>query len=269
VGFVPRKKDDLAERLMDCLVELENLNDELDLWDAAWIDSIEELSEIGDAFEVEERNKLKGKTILEIGTDCVKPLYIALKFEPDKIIGISEDLSEYSFASDLERKSNLLTKTQIKLYSCSFFDEEKLGKILAKEKQTTSNFVLVSKTLHHLRSGECIAKERDKEHKHQKDEKCCIYKFQERQIFKRLIELGKRVIIYEAFYPDEEDEDKVRGRGGYFTMEEWKRIFKYLSQNYTVEFIEPLRFHLHKEDLGKVTAKLREVDRICFYIETK
>jgi len=50
-----------------------------------WIDSLEELSEIEDAFEVDERNKLHGKTILNIGTDCVKPLYIALKFEPDKI----------------------------------------------------------------------------------------------------------------------------------------------------------------------------------------
>ena len=262
---MPCKKDDLTERLVRCLEELEDSKSKLDHW-KTWINSLKELSEIEDAFGVEERKKLNGKTILDIGTDCVKPLYIALKFEPGKIIGVDENLPD--FASDLEQKSRLFTKTKIKLYNCSFFDKEKLGKIMSKEKQTI-DFVLVSKTLHHLRGGECIAKDRDKEHKHQKDEKCCIYEFQERDIFKRLIELGKRVIIYEAFYPDEEDEDKVRGRGGYLTIEEWKRVFKYLSQNYRVEFIQPSRCHLDKKELENVITQLRQVDCICFYVEAK
>jgi len=112
-----------------------------------WVDSLEELSEIEDAFEVEEGNRLHGKTILDVGTGCVKPLYIALKFEPDKIIEINEYLSSYSFASDLEQKSRLFTKTKIHLYNCSFFDEVGLRKI---QKKDTFDFVLVSKSLHHL-----------------------------------------------------------------------------------------------------------------------
>jgi len=261
------KKDDLVKRLSNCLRESEDYKTELDLRDAAWIDSLEELSEIENAFEVDKRNKLHGKTILDIGTDCVKPLYIALKFEPDKIIGINENL--YSFASDLEQKSKLLTKTKIKLYDCSFFDGEMRGKILTKEKQTMSDFVLVSKTLHHLRTGECIAKERDKEHEHRKDEESCIYKFEAQEIFKELLQLGKRVIVYEYFGPQEEDDDKVRGRGGYFTTEEWEQVFRYLSENYRVEFIKPLKCHLDKNGLEKVIGKLRQVDYVCFHVEAK
>ena len=261
------KTDDLAKRLLKCLEELDDYKTDLDIW-TAWTDSLEELSEIKDAFEADSRSKLHGKTILDIGTDCVKPLYIALKFEPDKIIGIDEDLS-YPYASDVEQKSKLLTKTEIKLYDCSCFNKEKLEKILMREKQTTSDFVLISKTLHHLRTGECIAKDRDEKHTHPEDEECCIYRFKEQEIFEKLLQLGKRVIVYECFYPHEEDDDKVRGRGGYFTTEEWRQIFSYLSENYRVEIIEPKRCHLDKKEVKKVMAKLRQVDRICFYVERK
>ena len=258
------KTDGSAERLLQCLEELDYLRADLD----TWIDSLDELSEIVDAFKVEKGNKLQGKTILDIGTDCVKPLYIALKFEPDKIIGINEDLSKYSFASDLEQKSKLLTKTKVNLYECSLFEDEKLRKILRKEGiEGKFDFVLLSKTLHHLRMGECIAKERDPKHKCQEEEDCCIYKFEEQEIFKILLELGKRVIVYECFLPHEEDDDKVRGRGGYFTIKEWRRIFSHLSENYRVEFIEPLRCHLGKKELDEMIAKLRQVDCICFYVE--
>jgi len=262
------KTDDLVERLTGCLEESEDLRTELDIWNAAWVNSLEALSEIVDAFEVDERSKLRGKTILDVGTDCVKPLYIALKFEPDKIIGISEDLSIYSFASDLEQKSKLLTNTKINFYNCSFFDDENLKKTLGKEK---FDFVLISKTLHHLRTGECIAKKRDQKHEHQEDEteKCCIYKFEEQKIFKRLLQLGKRVIVYEAFYPQDDDDDKVRGRGGYFTIEEWKQIFEHLSTHYRVEFIRPLKYRLTKSKLKKIESELRQVDFVCFYVEAK
>lgn len=262
------KKNDLVERLLKCQEELNDYKDDLD----TWTDSLEELSEIEGAFETDDRNKLHGKTILDIGTDCVKPLYIALKFEPDKIVGINEDLSIYSFASNLEQKSKLLTKTKIKLYNCSFFDEETLGKILMrKEKEDIFDFVLTSKTLHHLRTGLCIAKERDRKHKHQKDEteKCCIYEFNKQEIFDKLLGLGKRVIVYECFFPHEEDIDKVRGRGGYFTTKEWGGIFEYLYGKYKVEFVRPKKFNLNKETLNKVDSILRQVDCICFYVESK
>jgi len=257
------KKDYLVERLLKSREDLDDLSNNLQ----TWIDSLEELSEIEGAFETDKKRKLHGKTILDIGTDCVKPLYIAFKFEPHKIIGINENL--YSFASDLEQKSKLFIRTKVRLYNCSFFDEETRSKILTKEKQATSDFVLVSKTLHHLRTGDCIAKERDKEHEHRKDEESCIYKFEEQEIFQDLLELGKRVIVYEYFCPHEKDDDKVRGRGGYFTMDEWLRIFRHLVENYRVEFIEPLRCHLDEKELEMVIAKLRQVDFICFYVEAK
>jgi len=250
------------ERLLECLDELDDCKADL----SQWVDSLEELSEIEDSFEVEEGNRLNGKTILDVGTDCVKPLYIALKFEPDKIIGINEYLSSYSFASDLEQKSRLFTKTKIHLYNCSFFDEVGLRKI---QKKDTFDFVLVSKSLHHLRAGECIREKRGPKHECREDEESCIYKFEEERIFERLLQLGKRVIIYEWFDPTDEDTDKVRGRGGYFTIKEWRRIFTYLSENYRVEFVEPLRCHLDEKELEKVIAKLRQVDHICFYVEIK
>ena len=260
------EKNDLVERLLNCLEELDDKKDELDIW-TKWTDSLEELSEIEDAFEVE-RKRLHGKTVLDVGTGCVKPLYLALKFEPDKIIGINEDLSVYSFASDVERKSKLLTRTEIKFYSCSFFDKETLRKILKKE-EDTFDFVLVSKTLHHLRTGECIAEERDQKHECKEDEECCIYKFEEQKVFERLLQLGKRAIFYEYFCPHDKDDDKVRGRGGYFTIKEWQQIFSHLSENYRVEFIKPSRFHLEKNKLEKIVTKLRQVDCICFYVERK
>ena len=33
--------------------------------------------------------------------------------------------------------------------------------------------------------------------------------------------VGDRVVVYEYFYLHEEDDDKVRGRGGYLTADEW------------------------------------------------
>ena len=55
-----------------------------------WTDAITELSDIEDAFKTNEKIEMQGKTILDVGTDSVKPLYIALKYKPTKIIGIDE-----------------------------------------------------------------------------------------------------------------------------------------------------------------------------------
>jgi len=163
-----------------------------------------------------------------------------------------------------------VNETEINFYNCSLFDDEKFRRILGKEGiEDKCDFVLVSKTLHHLRTGRCIAKGRDQKHECQEDEECCIYKFEEQEIFKRLSELGKRVIVYECFHPHDKDDDKIRGRGGYFTIKEWRRIFSHLSENYRVEFIEPLRCHLDQKEVDKVIAKLRQVDCVCFYLEMK
>jgi len=256
---VSQKKDKEAEK-EECDEEEPEYEDDWHMW----TDPLEELSEIEDAFEVDSENKLDGKTILDIGTDCVKPLYIALRFEPDKIVGIDERL--YLFAQDLAQKSKLFTQTDIQFYNCSLFDDEKLKKTIGNEK---FDFVLVSKTLHHLRTGECILRDREgtEDHKCRDDEKCCVYEFKKKEVFERLLGYGKRVIVYECFYPHEKDKDKVRGRGGHFTVKEWRRIFEHLSKDYRVEMFEPLRCHLDEKELEKVIAKLRQVDCICFYVE--
>lgn len=250
----------LQERFLKQEEKLEDCNNELGFW----TNSLEELSDIEKAFEAP---KLHGKTILDIGTDCVKPLYIALKYEPDRIIGINEDLS-YSYAADLEQNSKLFIKTDLKFRTCSFFNDVKLDEILIREKQRTSDFVLVSKTLHHLRTGDCIMKERDPDSNHdcREDEKFCINRFNEGEIFNRLLELGKRVIIYEYFHPSEEDDDKIRGRGGYFTINEWKQILEHLIKNYKVELVQPLQCSIN-EEYDNIKWKLRQVDDICFYVE--
>jgi hypothetical protein len=244
----------LIERLQK---RLEHYKDDLD----TWTDSLVDLSEIEDAFKRDGKPKLDGKTILDIGTDCVKPLYIALKFNPKKIVGINEEFP-YSYTSDIEQNSKLFTGTEIKFYDCSFFDKETLDRILRKEKIKKFNFVLVSKTLHHLRTEECV-----EEHECSENEECCKYGFDEQYIFEKLLGLGERVIIYETYFPQEEDEDKVRGRGGYFTREEWNRIFKHLSKTYEVKFIRPKQFQLKKEILNNVDSVLRKMDYICFYVE--
>jgi len=77
------------------------------------------------------------------------------------------------------------------------------------------------------------------------------------------------VIIYEFFYPSDADDDKIRGRGGYFTTKEWKRIFEYLLGKYKVEFTRPKRFNLDKKILNNVDSILRQVDVICFCVEEK
>jgi hypothetical protein len=261
------ENDELVRKLLECQEESKEYKADLD----KWIDSIEELSEIEKAFTFDKRKGL-GKTILDVGTDCVKPFYIALRFKAKKIIGINECLSSYSFASDLEKNSKLFTNTEIRFENCSLFDEVTLDKILKEEgmnKGKKFDFVLVSKTLHHLRNGKCVAKKRDKKHEHEKDEteKCCIYQFDEKEIFKRLLDLGKRVIVYEWFDPNEEDEDKVRGRGGYFTSQELEKIITHLSETYKIRFIKPRQFSLNKETPVGIDLMLREVDCICFYVE--
>lgn len=256
---------ELQERFQKQQDELKQINNELGFWTY----SLDELSEIEKAFEAD---KLHGKTILDIGTDCVKPLYIALKYEPDKIIGIDESLT-YSYAADLKQNSKLFVDGEIEFYACSFFNKTKLDEILTREilneKKPKFDFVLVSKTLHHLRTGECIAKRRDPEHCCREDEKCCIYEFDEQEIFKRLLCLGKRVIIYETYYPEDEDDDKIRGRGGYFTLPEWKIILEHLVKNYKVELFQPVRCPISIEEFENIFPKLRQVDNICFYVEEK
>lgn len=248
----------LTEKLLKCEEELENCNNELD----SWIDSLEELSVIEDAFKTNGKFRIRGKTVLDVGTDCVKPLYVSLKFKPNKIIGIDEKLP--SFASDLKLTSRLFAETKIRFYVCSLFDEETLRKIRIKEGiHEKFDFVLVSKTLHHLRKGECV-----EEHEHREDEKCCKYGF-ETEVFSELLELGNRVIFYENFFPQEEDADKIRGRGGYLTSKEWEKILISIanSEKYTVEFISPIKCHLDDKELKNIIAKLRQVDSICFYME--
>jgi hypothetical protein len=263
------ENNNLNERLSESLLECEKHAKDLENDLQTWTDSLSELSEIEDAFKTDGKFKLRGKTVLDIGTDCVKPLYIALKFKPDKIIGINEDLSIYSFEADLKQKSKLFIQTEIGLYSCSFFDNETFERIKMKESMSKKrfDFVLVSKTLHHLRSGKCVAKERDEKHQCQKDESCCIYEFEEQTIFEKLLELGERVIIYEYFDPSDTDNDKIRGRGGYFIIDEWKRILSYLTENYEVRFIRPRKFQLHRTELADDIPILRQVDCICFYVE--
>lgn len=234
-----------------------------------WIDSLDELSEIEKAFGIDElcEKKLCGKTILDIGTYGIKPLYIALKYKPKKIIGINDEFDD-SFRL-IEPKSKLFVKTEIKFYNCSFFNNVKLTEILDRENQKLSDFVLISKTLHHLRSGTCIAERREPGHCCKEDEKCCIYEFNEKEIFERLLCLGKRVIVYEAFNPETLDADKVRGRGGHFTTNEWKQIFGFLerSENYRVELIQPIGLHLDRDGIREMSAILRQVDALCFYVE--
>ena len=257
------KEDIIAGACARFQEKLENCEDELNLAQI-WTDSLEELSVIEKTFEAD---KLHGKTILDIGTDGVKPLYIALKYEPVKIIGINDD--PYPYQEDIEQNSKLFVKTEIKFYDCSCFNTEKLKEILIKENQIISDFVLLSKTLHHLRTGECIAKERDPGHICQKDEETCINRFEEQEIFKLLLGLGKRLIVYEWFDPADQDNDKVRGRGGYFTTNEWKKILGHLIENYRVEQIQPIRCSLDREELDNVIIKLRQIDCICFYVEMK
>ncbi len=259
-----REDNGLIEKLLECEEELEKRQDDLQ----SWTDALVELSEIEDAFKKNGKFNLHGKTVLDVGTDCVKPLYIALKFKPAKIVGIDEDL--LSFAPDIEQKSRLFTETKIGFHNCSLFDNETLDRIIKKERIPDEgfDFVLLSKILHHLRTAKCAAKERDEKHKCSEDETSCIYGFEEQVIFEKFLGLGKRVIIYEFFNPNEADNDKTRGRGGYFTKEEWRRIFKYLSdEKYKVEFTRPQQFHLNKETLNRVDSILRQVDCICFYIE--
>ena len=138
-----------------------------------------------------------------------------------------------------------------------------------KEKQNSFDIALVGKTLHHLRTGDCIARNCDPKHECAENEEGCIYGFEEDRIFTRLLELGKRVIIYEYFDPQEEDIDKAKGRGGYFTLNEWRRIFSYLLDNYEVEITHPMNCRLRKNELDKAIAKFKQVDCLCFYIEEK
>jgi len=260
------KKDELTERLLKCLDELEECKREFDDYKSYWIDALQELSEMKDAFEIGKNDKFHEMTILDVGTDCVKPLYIALKYEPSKIIGIDEEL--VSFASGVEQESKHFTETEIHFYNCSLFCDENLKKILEEEEIEEFDFVLVSKTLHHLRTGECVVKEHNKVHDPRKDEKYCINRFVTEHVFELLLGLGKRVIIYEYFNPTLEDNDKVRGRGGYFTSEEWEQMFKcFISKKYKVEFLKPIKCRLSEEELKRVSAVLESGELILFYVE--
>ena len=81
-----------------------------------------------------------------------------------------------------------------------------------------------------------------------------------------MFELGKRVIVYENFFPQDEDDDKEKGQGGYFTTKEWEAIFKLLKEKYIVKFIKP-RFG--KKSFEEIKEMLRQSDSLCFSVEKK
>jgi hypothetical protein len=248
------------ERIEKLLKDIEFKEDSLKIW----TDTIEELSEIEDAFKTNGKPDIQGKTVLDVGTDAVKPLYIALKYNPSKIIGIDECFRP--FVSDLELKAKILTDTKIRLYTCSLFDEATFDRIREKEDiRGKFDFVLVSKTLHHLRTDKCVEK-----HECPENEKSCKYGFNTEFIFKKLLSLGERVIIYESIDDaTEEDADKTRGRGGYFRKNDLLQILTTLanSEKYQVRFIRPQPFDLDKTTLDRVEPILRQVDVICFFVE--
>jgi hypothetical protein len=259
------EKDNLNKKLTEKHLELEDDIETLEESLGIWTDAITELSEIEDAFKTNEKPELQGKTILDVGTDSVKPLYLALKYKPTKIIGIDEN-GFRPFELEIESGSKSLTETEIRLYSCSLFDDVALNRIREKEGISGKfNFVLVSKALHHLRTNKCI-----EEHECQEDEECCKYGFNERNVFEKLLSLGERVIVYEPLKTDE-DLDKTRGRGDNFTKNELLKIFNYLLENqkYKVKFIRPQTFDLDKTTFDRVEQILRQVDVICFYAEEK
>jgi hypothetical protein len=260
------EKDNLNKKLTEKNLKLEDDIETLKESLGIWTDAITELSEIEDAFKTNEKPELQGKTILDVGTDSVKPLYIALKYKPSKIIGITDSRFR-PFELEIESGSKSLTETEIRLYSCSLFDDVALNRIKEKEGINGKfNFVLVSKTLHHLRTDKCV-----EEHECQEDEEFCKYGLNEEYVFEKLLSLGERVIIYETIDTPTEDVDKTRGRGGNFTKNELLRVFNYLLENqkYKVKFIRPQVFDVDKTTVDKVELILRQVDIICFYVENK
>ncbi|MGD0978483.1 MAG: hypothetical protein ABR962_05005 [Candidatus Bathyarchaeia archaeon] len=258
------EKDNLNDKLTEKHLDLEDKIELLEENLKIWTDAITELSEIEDAFKTSGKPEMQGKTILDVGTDSVKPLYLSLKYNPSKIIGINESCF-CPFELELESRSKFLTDTSIRLYTCSLFDDVALNRIREKEGISGKfNFVLVSKTLHHLRTDECV-----EEHECQEDEECCKYGLNEEYVFEKLLSLGERVIIYEPIDTSDEDLDKTRGRGGNFTKNELIHVFNYLLENqkYKVKFIRPQTFDLNKTTLDRVEPILRQVDCICFYVE--
>ncbi len=250
----------LTERLLKLEDELDYLKDDL----KTWTDALEELSEIEDAFNTNEKTEMQGKTILDVGTDSVKPLYLALKYKLSKIIGINENVFR-PFELEIESGSKSLTETEIRFYSCSLFDDVALNRIREKEGINGKfDFVLLSKTLHHLRTDKCV-----EEHECQEDEERCKYGLNEEYVFEKLFSLGERVIIYEPIDSSDKDLDKTRGRGTNLTKNELLCVFNYLLENqeYKVKFIRPQMFDLDKKSVDKVEPILRQVDAICFYVE--
>ena len=137
-----------------------------------------------------------------------------------------------SIASEIEAQFKLFTKTKIAFYEWNFLMEKRSKKFEQEAVMGKFDFVLISKTLHHLRTKECIAKNRDPKHECTEDEDSCIYGFGEQAIFKRLLELGKRVGVNEYFNATETDDDKERGQGGYFTASEWLEYSGISLENY-------------------------------------
>jgi hypothetical protein len=250
------------ERIEKLLKDNEFKDESLEIWTEA----LEELSEIEDAFKTNGKPDIQGKTVLDVGTDAVKPLYIALRYNPSKIVGISDFFRP--FVSDIELKSKILTDTQIRFYTCSLFDEATFDRIRGKENILGKfNFVLVSKTLHHLRTDKCIEK-----HECPESEESCKYGFNTEFIFNKLLSFGERVIVYESIddsteEDDEEDADKVRGRGSYFRKNDMLQILTDLTDSgkYRLRFIRPQifleqlpGFILHPRKIAKFNSELKQ-----------
>jgi len=188
------------------------------------------------------------KTLLDIGAFGIFAILVALIFKLERVIAIDQIGFHSDFYELKEGLANFFdNRDAVQLikadarYVKSLCENKVYFKNELKEIKELEPFhiVIMSKILHHLRTGKC--KIHEKEKLCQQNPKQCLFKFQPKDIIKLFL-LGKQIIIWDIIALNEIDVDKDQtGIGGHLTREElWDLITTLKEVNHEIEFFEPL-----------------------------
>lgn len=224
-----------------------------------WADTMEKL--------IKWQAILNGDSIKRIcnigGWGYLSTLYCMIK-TVDCAVVISQEISEDIFKIRDEiypyfrGNSNTRKKNILHLIEADARYKEGLKDILTerlsiteKELKKYFNLLIISKTLHHLRSGKCQVHRKSPNKKGInveciKDPDSCVFEFKTDVLY-NLVSYGEKTLIWELIEPNFVDTDKEDGVGGHLTRREFWEILRDLdTKGYIIEFffppIKPLDF---------------------------
>ncbi|MHA1380933.1 MAG: hypothetical protein ACTSRG_21410 [Candidatus Helarchaeota archaeon] len=210
-----------------------------------WEIEFDKINEWQPSFEKIRKDLKEINRICEIGGDWKSVFLLSQHLKLTRITNVNKIFID---DGNIIQYENLVKKSQFDFIKqdARFINGLKT-KLKEKEVEIPFDLLIISKTLHHLRTGKCIIQEEKKKWHFKKHMK--IFEFEPEKIIK-LFKLAKFTLIWEHIEPNESDHD-IEDNGGNFTREEFKNFIKNLKvNNFTIDLISPECINDIDESIG-------------------